>query len=451
MGEELTQSLRVLAERGEERGALAVLEDARAEADGAKVDGQPSWRRGFAVALGTAAVMLILVAVAVLTLRPFGGDRSPAATTESPVVPTTASPNSTLPEGQTDSPAASWTAVPYPDQEPIRVTTAIGDFEFSSLRPSPPIDIFYVAGTPFGAVAPVDNRLYWSEDYVTWHDTNLLRHQPWLTSDGEDLIGFGDGFTRYTWDGQTWVEGTPVNLPGAMQDIAFGPLGAVALVDSTIFYSTNGIDFVEAELGPQPGAGAGLCTQASPVLAGDGIGSLLVTQTGFVFLGSPATLDGRPSHLCEPLAWFSVDGNVWEQQTPVSPFGSRSAVWDIADFDGRFVAIGAPWDEPATNVWISDDGVDWRQVIVPQLGSVFGVTGSELGWFLSGQSTTSYEGSSLSADMWFSADGEVWDGPYPGPQALFWAYFRDEPSAGTDAFLSVNGTHDGIVIGHLED
>ena len=183
-----------------------------------------------------------------------------------------------------------------------------------------------------------------------------------------------------------------------------------------------------------------------------GIGPILVTEAGYVILGSPgATWDSPASQLCEPLAWFSTDGNVWELRTPESPFGSRASVWDIAGFGGRFVAIGSPWDEPATNVWVSDDGIDWRPVEVPQLGSVMGITGSELGWFLSGQTTTHYGDSTLAVDMWFSANGEVWDGPYPAPQGLLWVFFRHEPSAGTDAFVSVNGTHDGMVIGRLEE
>ena len=343
-------------------------------------------------------------------------------------------------------------AMPDPEQAPIQVSTAIGDFEFTSAKPSLPRDIGYVAGTPYGAVIPGEARLYWSEDYVTWHGTNLLRHQPWLTTDGEDLVGFGDGFTRYAWDGEGWVEGVSVDFPGVTQDIAFGPNGAVALVDSTIYHATNGIDFVEVEHGPEPGDGAGLCTEAPPSFAGDGIGPILVTEAGYVILGSPdATWDSRAAQLCEPLAWFSTDGNVWELRTPESPFGSRVSVWDIVGFGGRFVAIGSPWDEPATNVWVSDDGIDWRPVEVPQLGSALGIAGSELGWFLSGQTTTHYGDSTLAVDMWFSANGEVWDGPYPAPQGLLWVFFRHEPSAGTDAFVSVNGTHDGMVIGRLEE
>ncbi len=348
--------------------------------------------------------------------------------------------------------AAPWSVVADPEQPPIQVSTVIGDYEFTSVKPSPPRDLFHVAGTPYGAVIPGDGRLYWSEDYVTWYGTNLSREQQWLTRDGNDLVGFGDGFTRYTWNGQGWVEGPTVELAGDVQDIAFGPNGAVALVDSTVYYSTDGLNFVAAEVGPEPGGAAGVCSEAAAPFAGDGIGPILVTEAGYVILGSAdATWDRRAAHLCEPLAWFSADGNVWELRTTESPFGTRPAVWDVAAFAGRFVAIGSSWDEPGNNVWVSDDGLNWRQVEVPELGSLLGVAGGEQGWFLTGQTTTHYGGLERAADMWFSADGETWDGPYAGPQGLFWVFFRDEPSAAADAFVSVNGTHDGIVIGRLED
>lgn len=51
MGEELNRSLRLLAERGQERGAVAVLDDARAEAAVAGIPGGPSWRAAWLLRL----------------------------------------------------------------------------------------------------------------------------------------------------------------------------------------------------------------------------------------------------------------------------------------------------------------------------------------------------------------------------------------------------------------
>lgn len=357
-----------------------------------------------------------------------------------------------VPEEQATPPILAFTLTQDPESTPVRISTVVGDFEFTTVKPSPAKDILYVAGTPYGAVIPGENRLYWSEDYVTWFGTNLRRHQRWLTADGLDLVGFGDGFTRYSWNGQGWVEGATVDIRGDMQDIAFGPTGAVALVDSTVYYSTDGVDFVPTETGPtEVDSRVGPCTGTSPPIAGDGIGPVLVTEAGYVILGSAdATWDSRAAELCEPLAWFSADGKTWELRTAESPFGPNAAIWDIAGFEGRFVAIGGRYDEPGNAVWTSDDGIDWHQVEVPQLESILGIAGGELGWFLSGQNAASGGGDGMSVDMWFSTDGLVWDGPYAGPEGLFWAFFRDEPSVGTDAILSINGVHDGIVIGRLE-
>ena len=89
MGEELMQSLRVLAERGEPRGAQAVFEDARAEAAGEQpVPAPPTWRRGFAVAFGTAAAALVLVGLALAVTRAFRVEEISPATTDVPVVAT---------------------------------------------------------------------------------------------------------------------------------------------------------------------------------------------------------------------------------------------------------------------------------------------------------------------------------------------------------------------------
>jgi hypothetical protein len=61
MAEELTRMLTMLAERGAPRGAAEVLEAARAEVTGRPTPGRPTWRRGLALAVGTAAAVLALI------------------------------------------------------------------------------------------------------------------------------------------------------------------------------------------------------------------------------------------------------------------------------------------------------------------------------------------------------------------------------------------------------
>ena len=79
MAEELTRALTALAERGEERGAAHVLDNARRQA-GLDPTGRrlsPSrWRRGVLVAATAAAAVLVLVGV-VTVLGPFAGDKTP--------------------------------------------------------------------------------------------------------------------------------------------------------------------------------------------------------------------------------------------------------------------------------------------------------------------------------------------------------------------------------------
>lgn len=167
-----------------------------------------------------------------------------------------------------------------------------------------------------------------------------------------------------------------------------------------------------------------------------------MTDSGFVLL-APSYGNWDPLPICEPRAWVSTDGSQWELLTPESPFG-ESAIADVAAFDGRFVAMG----ERA--VWVSDDGIEWQQAEVPQLDSARGLAGGDLGWFLVGGASNS-DTSSLPADMWFSADGLIWDGPFAGPEGLGWAFFHIEPTVGSDAIYSVTGTHDGFVVGQLHD
>ena len=252
------------------------------------------------------------------------------------------------------------------------------------------------------------------------------------------------------WDGDGWAEVGRTNLPGEVQDIAFDHGGAVALVDNIVYYSTDGVRFAPADTGPIPSAvtravGCAI-SGASDAVAGDGTGPILVTDAGFVILTPPGAAGWARSPLCSPVAWFSEDGRSWEQATEVSPFGPDAAIRDIAANGGRFVAIGGTSPDDGA-VWVSTDGVNWERSDV-ELDAALAVAGGDLGWFLTGNSDNN---DPLAFDMWFSADGLTWDGPYEGPEGLGFFYFRTEPSVGSDAIISVTGGHDGIVVGRLED
>ncbi len=79
MGEELTRSLQMLAERGAPRGAVAVLEDARSEAGANSAFDRSTWRRGLVVAAATAAAILVLASAALLATRSTGQQLLPPA------------------------------------------------------------------------------------------------------------------------------------------------------------------------------------------------------------------------------------------------------------------------------------------------------------------------------------------------------------------------------------
>lgn len=341
---------------------------------------------------------------------------------------------------------------PIPGEAPSRVSTAIGVFEFTEVVETSRRDVFTVVATPHGPVILGGDVLLWSTDLVNWQHIYANAEPRWVSRDGPDLVFFFDeGFTRYAWDGSGWVEEETVKLPGAVQDIAFGPQGAVALVDDAVYYSSDGLSFVPADVGPV-GAEAGTVRSgtcsisgASASVAGDGIGPILVTEAGYVILAPRASAGWSQEPMCDPVVWFSTDGNTWELLTPTPPFGAGVALRDVAAYDGRYVAIGEI-DERGI-AWFSTDGIEWQRADV-ELEIAAAIAGGELGWFLTGDTGPSGLPGGM---MWFSSDGLNWDGPYESPAGFGYAYFRTEPSVGADAVFSVNGTHDGLVIGRLQE
>lgn len=322
------------------------------------------------------------------------------------------------------------------------------------MQASPARDFFVFVATPYGPVAFDDGQLRWSADSVTWHGIRTDGNRKWITTDGADVILFGEGFTRYAWEDDGWSKVMEVNLPGAVQSIAFGPNGAVALVDNLVYYSVDGISFALADVGPGevPGVDrAAGCVIPGPLdaFAGDGNGPILVTETGYVILAPTAA--NWDQALCEPLVWASTDGNRWELLTERSPFGATAGIRDVAAYAGRFVAVGGFAETEEGAVWVSTDGIDWQRADV-DVETALAIDGGDLGWFLTGIADDSeWSGPGFLIHMWFSVDGAIWDGPYKGPGGLGMAYFRTEPSVGSDAIVSVNIGHDGLVIGRLQE
>ncbi|MDH3260777.1 MAG: hypothetical protein OEM84_07390 [Acidimicrobiia bacterium] len=361
------------------------------------------------------------------------------------------------------------TLTPAADQVPVRVSTIIGALEFTTMQFPVGHGLGQLAGTRHGPVA-IDSftTLRWSTDGVTW-GAILPTVDPWrITTANEGFIVHGEELARYAWDGSRWTGVSIVDLPGAVRYIALGPRGTVAVSETgisfstepTVYYSTNGVSFAPAEAGPNREL---LTTdKASCVQSGSSsyseppqfhIGPVMASEAGFVVL-TPAHPDNwSRTPICEPLLWFSEDGNRWELLSSQSPFGEGAIVHNIAEHAGRFVAIGAtrdPEGDPEGAVWFSDDGVYWQRADV-ELESAEGIAGGDLGWILTGNSQFSASEDGAPVGMWFSADGATWDGPYEAPPTFASVYFLPELAVGTDAIYGVGGTHDTLVIGRLQE
>jgi hypothetical protein len=439
MGEELNRSLIVLAERGTPRGAAEVLEAARDDSlrRDALHEVEPirsRWRRGVAVAAGAAVAVLVVVGAVILVVRPFGGDTAER-----------------LP---------AMTLTPAPDVDPVRVSTVIGDIEFTTLQ-FPADDGFAwlddLTATPFGPVVIDDGSLWWSTDYQTWQ-RDPQAHGQRVTVVGDDLIVYdGGGGVRYEWSGDGWTRHERLDLPRAVDKVVFGRRGAVAVSVDILMYSTDGLSFTEAERGPDLDVFVakegvpdedreyGDCRLTAFATTG-GINTVLATDTGFVAFTSAFHPDGL---ICEPLLWFSSEGNTWELVSQESPFGELSSIDpEIVEREGRFVATGeigpqGPEEDPRATVWASDDGLRWQRVDL-ELDRAAALAAGEMGWIL-----IEYDA------MWLSADGLTWDGPHELPGALGTGWFVPQVAVGSEAIFGIGtwpGTWDRApVIGRLHD
>ncbi len=354
--------------------------------------------------------------------------------------------------------------------DPIRLSTVIGDLEFTTLQ-FPPGHEFYgdMVSTRYGPVAidHGDGSLRWSTDGVTWEGMPPGIDPAGLTTAGDDVIVFGDdGAVRYSWDGSSWTEVARLELSDVNQ-VVFGPQGAVAVSDPTVMYSTDGVHFAQAEQFPNqqdlPLAGvapaAGYDPQGGTAMAGGctggfgskgvgpgSIGPVLATDAGFVAITAAHPEDWNASPICEPLVWFSADGGDWELVANESPFGDDTFIQPrIAQRDGQFVAVGGRAETGA--VWVSDDGLTWNRATV-DLALAGTITAGEMGWILTGLADTSEP---LSQHMWFSVDGHTWDGPHERPEGLRAGWVPTQLAVGSDIVFGVGGRDFVPVVARLQN
>ncbi|MGE5223320.1 MAG: hypothetical protein ACM3PY_12850 [Omnitrophica WOR_2 bacterium] len=360
-----------------------------------------------------------------------------ACAAASPAVPAfTATPLLTQILNPTQTPAG--TLVALPDKNLGRFSTVLGVLEFTTLRLPDNAELTSVTSTPYGLVAIFDStEVRWSTDGETWQGF-IPRDKAWfLTTAGEDIFVWHerDHLTRYAWRGDGFYEVT--RLENFVRQIVLGPHGAVAISDNIILYSSDGIHFSKARRGPYEGivpahtessidddSFEGGCQPNRSVWESEPhnkIGKVLATDGGFVALTPAHSDDWDKKPICEPLLWFSVDGNDWELVSDQSPFGNHAYVKDIAEWNGRFIAIGG-------SVWVSDDGLTWDRVEIDLLGVPETIAAGVMGWVL-------IDGNNPAGNMWFSTNGMIWDGPYDFPDKRPCGYLPLVLAVGTDAIF----------------
>ena len=289
-------------------------------------------------------------------------------------------------------------------------------------------------GTPYGPVgtSKIDaNELGWLGPDGTVERTALPAGDVSLAPVGDGLIAYGtpqgyghDQAWPISWDGSRWIVGDELDVPpfllgGAYSQVAAGPSG-VLIVDIDVAVARDGQHFVRV---PKPPG------------EGDQIGPVFATADGFIALVSP----GRP-HLTsdppfEPVPWFSADGLAWEPMTSSSPFGEKSWIRNVAERNGRYVAVGNTGSvdgntggvNGAWAVWLSDDGRTWERLLDLELGQdqvctevveqasealewdsdcPIAVMAGDAGWVIS---------TGKHPSLWASADGRAWERLTPPP------------------------------------
>ena len=362
--------------------------------------------RGPLVAVGTAVLVVIAVAGAVLLTRGFGITEGPVATTTIPSPTTTVpSPTTTVSSPTTtalgeEAPTVSvesltWTRVPLggADSE----AEAIASFDGG---------LVVVGQTPDGAA------VWTSPDGTTWmqapHDETF---GPALN---EGTVGMATGMVDVAVDGS--------NLVAVGGHPSLGPAA---------WTSTDGLEWSSASIS----GGADHSLEA--VTAGG---------PGFVAVGGWQVLT-------------SVEGRAWTVATcPECRGDDAFGGWqmDVAAGGPKLVMVGFATSTPdgGAAVWTSADGLAWERV--PHDGMVFGgpwvnmhaVTEGGPGFVAVGggplaQSDVEGEEPPWVAWVWTSADGTTWQRvPHDGVAFSADTSMNDVISVG-DTLVAVGGEHDG--------
>ncbi len=280
---------------------------------------------------------------------------------------------------------------------------------------------------PHGFVAGGDVSVA-SPDGVNWTTVEPPFGARNFAASGDDLYAFGDGaVVRLAWTGTTWRAANLLEIDGlepdrSIEQMAFGDGVTVMTSGAQVFFYTDESTFTPALRGPDPALlrGAGNTGGCQPSFGGggeeDGMGPVVATDGGFVALthGNPGGWNDFP--LCESVVWTSSDGSTWDLASAESPFGPTAYVYDVAERNGRLVAVGGQGDRfTGATMWASDDGVTWNEIPPGHIdGSLVeypvSIAAGEAGWVV------------LYGDaLMYSLDGLNWVAP-DGPPEIGWSY-----------------------------
>lgn len=346
---------------------------------------------------------------------------------------------------------------PVESLESIRLSTAIGEIEFTTLAvPEMWDEIWWLTETAHGVVGSTfpGETLVGSIDGQSWSVVPATEWPGDWVAAGDDLLVFGpNDAVRLEWNGSGWTQTISAENGRNLLGATAGPQGIVAVRGTGVLYSTDGDVFNQATDPPDPSlhtpSGSG-CSAPGWVSEGrePQIGPMAATEFGFVAL---AARSGDP--ICEPLVWVSLDGDGWAATAEQSPFGEGAFIHDLTASGDTIVAVGGVSPTEAA-VWTSNDGISWERGTI-EAAELWQAAGGDRGFILTGHRRSNGE---IGA-MWFSPDGRTWDGPYERPpgwgdlSGLFYSVaMLDDRIIGTGRQFHTPGmAMGGVVVGKFID
>ncbi len=489
MSTEINQRLTERAERGEWRGAAAMMSTAQAELDPTRstLSRDRRGRSAWVFALGSAVAVFALIGGVALLFRAGSGSVGSGPETTVPAV--------------VSSSVASSTVVPTTEAPVVATTEVPAATTTTAAMPAVPV---LPAGLDMTWVQAPTQAVFGVSDGV-W---TVIEGGPGLIAVGvvEDSMGWTDGAVWVSTDGLSWervgdsevfggvlFRGGTTDLNQVILDVAAGPGGYVAVgwvdrdtgdVDPPIWFSPDGseweritgygetlqdTDFAsvvvdaagfvaignEVWRSPDGQAWTRVDEQGLEDLDGCWVGcghieSAMTSESGLAFVANE-NVEGTGRALGDPFVSTSPDGAIWTQNSLTSDRGWGG---DIGLIDGRIVVSG--FDASGVALWASGDGTTWER-----LGNITGLDRVHFPtaplaegdrWVLGSMEFTG--GSPLGAALVFVSDdgGMTWhevatmarspEGPFDGTVDQRAPGIRDLIRFG-DVFVAVGGTGNG--------